>query len=151
VPSLPIKAVTPPANNIADWGSWVIAVGCLAILCFFLIWSWVSQPLGKLIEKGFTKWDAAVARGGSVVERIRQFILSKPAPEEIQAAQNWAARNKEFHKKIVRREHSGNFEADTHALTMQKKALPSYPRLKKASKIRDYFMVVPICLFLSYG
>jgi hypothetical protein len=34
---------------------------------------------------------------------------------------------------------------------MQKKALPSYPRLKKAGKIRGYFIAVPICLFLSYG
>jgi hypothetical protein len=44
VPSLPLEAVTPPANNIADWRSLVvIAIGCLAILCFFLIQSLVSR------------------------------------------------------------------------------------------------------------
>jgi hypothetical protein len=76
IPSLPWESVTPPAHNIADWRSLaVIGIGCLAILCFFFIRRLVSRPLGKLIEKGFAKWDAAVARGGSVVEWIGQFIL----------------------------------------------------------------------------
>src|SRR4030095_16544270 len=79
-PSLPLEAVTPPANNIGDWRSLVvIAIGCLAILCFMLIRAWTSQPIAKLIEKGFAKWDAAVARGGAVVEWIGRFVLSKPA------------------------------------------------------------------------
>jgi hypothetical protein len=73
---------------------------------------------------------------------------SKPAPEQIQAAQNWTAKNKDFDKRIVSGDHSGNFEAETHALTMQKKALPSYPRLKKASQIRAYFIGIPICLIV---
>jgi hypothetical protein len=50
VPSLPLEAVTPPANNIADWRSLaVIAIGCVAFLCFFVIRSLVSRPLGKSI------------------------------------------------------------------------------------------------------
>jgi hypothetical protein len=62
-PSLPVEAITPPAHNIADWRSLVvIAIGCLAILCFFLIRSLVSRPLGELIENSFAKWDAVVAR-----------------------------------------------------------------------------------------
>jgi hypothetical protein len=154
VPSLPLEAVTPPANNIADWRSLaVIAIGCLAILCFFLIRLLVSQPLGKLIEKGFAKWDAAVGRGGPVVEWIGQFILSKPAPEEIKAAQAWTANNAEFDKRIFggdyRNDHE-KFEAAEHALRMQKKALSSYPRVKRASKIRGYIIAVPICLFLAF-
>jgi hypothetical protein len=155
IPSLPWESVTPPAHNIADWRSLaVIAIGCLAILCFFLIRSLVSPPLGKLIEKSFAKWDTAVARGGSVVEWMGQFILSKPAPEQIQAAQEWAAKNSEFDTRVFSgdyRGHSGKFEAEQHALAMQKKALSSYPHLKKASMIRVYFVAAPICLFLSYG
>jgi hypothetical protein len=155
IPSLPWESVTPPADNIADRRSLaVIAIGCLAILCFFFIRRLVSRPLGKLIEKGFAKWDAAVARGGSVVEWMGQFILSKPAPEQIQAAQEWAAKNSEFDTRVFSgdyRDHSGKFEAEEHALTMQKKALSSYPRVKKAGKIRGYLVAVPICLFLSYG
>jgi hypothetical protein len=155
VPTFPEEAVMPPADNIADWRSlMVIAIGCLAILCFFLIRSLVSRPLAKLIEKSFAKWDAAVARGGSIVERIGQFILAKPAPEEIQAAQEWAAKNNEFDKSIVRGDYSGHsdkFDAETHALTMQKKALSSYPRVKRARNIRGYVIAVPICLFLGYG
>ena len=154
VPSLPLEAVTPPANNIADWRSLaLIAIGCVAILCFFLIRSLVSQPLGKLIEKGFAKWDAAVARGGPIVEWIGRFILSKPAPEEIRAAQAWTAKNAEFDKRIFggdyRHDH-GKFEAAEHALRMQKKALSAYPRVKRASKIRGYIIAVPICLFLAF-
>ncbi len=155
VPSFPVEAVMPPADNIADWRSLaVIAIGCLAILCFFFIRFLLSRPLGKLIEKSFAKWDAAVARGGSVVEWIGRFILSKPAPEEIQAAQEWAAKNNEFDRRIVRGDYSGysdKFDADTHVLTIQKKALSSYPRVKRARKIRGYFIAVPICLFLGYG
>lgn len=155
IPSLPWESVMPPAHNIADWRSLaVIAIGCVAILCFFLIRRLVSRPIGKLIEKGFAKWDATAARWGSVVEWMGQFILSKPEPEQIQAAQEWAAKNSEFDKRIVRgdyRGNSGKFEAEQHALAMQKKALSSYPRLKKASRIRVYLVAVPICLFLSYG
>jgi hypothetical protein len=47
--------------------------------------------------------------------------------------------------------HSGEFEANKHAITKQKKALPSYPRLKKARKIRGYFIGIPICLFLAWA
>jgi hypothetical protein len=82
-----------------------------------------------------------------------QFILSRPAPEQIQAAQEWAAKNSEFDTRVFSgdyRGHSGKFEAEQHALTMQKKALSSYPRLKKADKIRAYFIGIPICLFLAW-
>jgi hypothetical protein len=66
VPTFPVEAVMPPADNIADWRSLVvIAIGCLAILCFFLIRSLVSRPLSGLIEKSFAKWDAVVQRGTS--------------------------------------------------------------------------------------
>jgi len=151
-PSLPWESVTPPANNIADWRTLaVIAIGCVAFLCFRLIWLLVSQPLGKLIEKGFVKWDAAVARGGSVVEWVGQFVLSKPAPEEIQAAQRWVANNKEFDKSVVRRDYDHQkFEAVEHALRMQKKALTSYPRVKRAGKIQVYLIAIPVCLFIGY-
>jgi hypothetical protein len=154
VPSLPLEAVTRTANNIADWRSLaVIAIGCVAILCFLLIRSLLSQPLGKLIEKGFAKWDAVVARGGPVVEWIGRFILSKPAPEEIKAAQAWTAKNNEFDKSIFGGDYrydNEKFEAAEHALRMQKKALSSYPRVKRASKIRGYIIAVPICLFLGF-
>jgi len=153
-PSFPWEAVTPPAHNIGDWRSLVvIAIGCLAILCFFLIRSLVSPPLGKLIEKSFAKWDAAVSRE-RVPKWIGQFILSRPSREEIQAAQNWAAKNKEFDERIMRGDYSGhseNFEAETYAITQQKKALPSYPRLKKASNIRAYLLGIPICFLFVWA
>ncbi len=67
VASLPVEAISPPANNIADWRSLVvIAIGSVAILCFFIIRALVSRPLGKLIEKCFVRWDAVVARGGRI-------------------------------------------------------------------------------------
>ena len=44
----------------------------------------------------------------------------------------------------------GKFEAAEHTLRMQKKALNSYPRVKRAFKIRGYIIAVPICLFLGY-
>jgi hypothetical protein len=152
VPTFPVEAVMPPADNIADWRSLVvIATGCLAILCFFLIRSLVSRPLSGLIEKSFAKWDAVVQRG-RVSKWFGQFILSKPAAEEIQATQNWATKNNEFEKRIVSGNYRGNsreFEADKHALTKQKRALPSYPRLKTARKIRAYLVGIPVCLFVA--
>jgi hypothetical protein len=152
VPTFPVEAVMPPADNIADWRSLVvIAIGCLGILCLFLIRSLVSRPFSGLIEKSFANWDAVVQRG-RVSKWIGQFILSKPAAEEIQAAQNWAAKNNEFDKKLVSGDYRGNsrdFEADNHALTKQKKALPSYPRLKTTRKIRAYLLGIPVCLFLA--
>lgn len=153
--SVSIDAVTPPANNIADWRSLVvIAIGCLAFLCFFLIRSLVSRPLGRLIEKGFVKWDAIVARGGRISKWIGQFVLSKPSGEEIRAAQNWAAKNKQFDTRIMSgdyRGQSGKFDAEKHAITKHKKTLPSYPRLKKASRIRLYFIAIPICFLLAWA
>jgi hypothetical protein len=153
-PGFPWEAVTPPAHNIGDWRSLVvIAIGCLAILCVFLIWSLVSPPLGKLIEKSFAKWDAAVSRE-RVPKWIGQFILSKPSREEIQAAQNWADKNKEFDERIMRGDYSGHsekFEAETYAITQQKKALPSYPWLKKASNIRAYLLGIPICFLFVWA
>jgi hypothetical protein len=108
VPTFPVEAVMPPADNIADWRSLVvIAIGCLAILCFFLIRSLVSRPLSGLIEKSFAKWDAVVQRG-RVSKWFGQFLLSKPSAEEIQAAQNWAAKNNEFDKRIVSGDYRGN-------------------------------------------
>jgi hypothetical protein len=155
VPSFPGEFFAPIAHNIADWRSLVvIAIGCLAFLCFFFIRALVSRPLGKLIEKSFVKWDAVGARGGRISKWIGEFVLTKPSAEEIQAARNWAAQNNEFDKRVVRGDysgHSGQFEAVQHAITRQKKALPSYPRLKKAGKIQLYFIGVPICLFLVWG
>ena len=153
VPSFPGEFFAPIAHNIADWRSLVvIAIGCLAFLCFFVIRSLVSRPLEKLIEKSFVKWDAVVARGGRISKWIEQFVLSKPSAEEIQAAQNWTAQNKEFDKRVFTgdyRWHSHEFESTQHSITKQKKALPSYPRLKKAGKIRGYFIGIPICFFLA--
>lgn len=148
LPKFPADSVMPPANNIADWRSLVvIAIGCLAILCFFAIKSVVSRPLGKLVEKGFAKWDSIIARRPSL-EWIGQFVLSKPTPEEIKAASAWADHSNEFDKEICTKQYRlGSYEADDHALRKHKKSLASYPRLKKTAKIRGCFLGVPICLF----
>jgi hypothetical protein len=151
IPSFPMEAVTPPANDLADWRSlMVIAIGCLAMLCFFFIRSLVSQPLGKLIEKGFTKWDAVVARGGSVVEWIGRFILSKPTPKEAQAAQSWAALDRDFGDKVINRDYKVSYEADQHAITMQKKSLlvstSKKGRQNTTLFYRNTYLLFPGCL-----
>ena len=152
VPTFPMQALMPPANNIADWRSLVvIAIGCVAILCFFVIRSLVSRLLRALIEKGFAKWDAVAARR-RVPRWIGLFILSAPSLQEIQTAQKWAAINTDFDKGIVSGDYRGNsraFEAQQHAISKQKKALPSYPRLKTAGKVRAYLIGMPVCLFLA--
>lgn len=146
-----MEAVTPPANNIADWRSLVvIAIGCLAVLCFFLIRSLVSRPLGKLIEQSFARWDAVAARR-SGMGWLAQFILPKPSPEEIRAASGWKQRSDDFDKRIWTKEYLVSYEADEHEIIKHKKSLPSYPRLKRASKIRLYFIGIPICLFLGWS
>jgi hypothetical protein len=85
-------------------------------ICYVALWppilvcaafQLVAWPLGKLIEKSFAKWDAVVQRG-RVSKWFGQFILSRPAAEEIQAAQNWAAKNNEFDKRLVSGDYRGN-------------------------------------------
>ena len=149
-PKFPLEAITPPAHNIADWRSLVvIAIGCLAILCFFLIRSLVSQPLGKLIENSFAKWDTVVARSPSAAW-VAQFILPKPSPEEIRAASVWKQRSDDFDKRIFAKAYLGSYEADEHEIIKHKKSLRSYPRLKRAGKIRAWFLGTPIVLLVAY-
>jgi len=149
VPSFPGEFFAPLAHNIADWRSLVvIAIGCLSILCLFVIRSLVSRPLGKLIEKSFARWDAVFARRPGVAW-VAQFILPKPSLEEIQAASIWKLRSDDFDKRIFTKEYLVSYEADEHEIIKHKKSLPSYPRLKKAGKIRAYFIGIPICLFLA--
>jgi hypothetical protein len=151
VPSVWIEDITPPANNIADWRSLVvIAIGCLAIVCFLAIKSLLSRPLGKLTEKSFERWDAVVAHR-SGVEWLAQFILPKPSPEEIRAASAWKKRSDDFDKRIWTKQYLVSYEADEHEIIKHKKSLPSYPRLKRAAKIRLYFIGIPICLFLGWS
>jgi hypothetical protein len=150
VPTFPMESVMPPMHNIAHWRSLLlIAIGCVAFLSVRLIWSVVSRPLRNLIEKGFVKWDVLSTGHGPIVKWFGQFILSKPTPKEIQAAQSWAAQSKDFDERVMNRDYNVSYEADQHTITMQKKSLPSYPRLKKAGKIRHYFIGIPICFFLA--
>lgn len=150
-PRIPVEAVMPPADNIADWRSLVvIAIGCVAILCFLLVRSLISRPLGALIEKSFIRWDAVVARTSGVAW-VAEFILPKPSPEEIQAAGGWKQRSDEFDKRVWNREYSVSYEADEHQVIKHKKSLPSYPRLKRAGKMRAWFLGTPILLFIAYG
>ena len=149
-PSFPVEAITPPAHNIADWRSLVvIAIGCLAIACFLAIKSLVSRPLAKLIEKAFARWDTAVAHSPGVAW-LAQFILPKPSPEEIRAASVWKQRSDGFDKRIFSTEYLVNYEADEHEIIKHKKSLPSYPRLKRAGKIRAWFLGTPIVLLIAY-
>jgi hypothetical protein len=151
LPKFPVDAVMSPANNIADWRSLVtIAIGCVAIACFLAIKSLFSRPLEKLIEKSFARWDAVIGRASGLAW-VAQFILPKPSPEEIRAATGWKQRSDEFDKRVWNREHLVSYEADEHEVIRHKKSLRSYPRLKRAGKIRAWFLGTPIVLFIAYG
>lgn len=151
LPKFPVHAVMPPANNIADWRSLVvIAIGCVAIVCFLLIRSLVSAPLRALIEKSFARWDAIVARRSNVAW-VAQFILPKPSPEEIRATNAWKERSDDFDKRIWTKEYLVSYEADEHEIIKHKKSLPSYPRLKTGGQIRAWFLGTPIVLLIAYG
>ena len=150
VPGFPLDAITPPADNIADWRSLVvIAIGCLAFLFFVAIKSLVSRPLAKVIEKAYAKWDAVVARNPGVAW-LAQFVLPKPSLEEIRAASTWKQRSDDFDKRVFTKKYFVSYEADEHEIIKHKKSLPSYPRLKRAGKIRAWFLGTPIVLLIAY-
>jgi len=77
--------------------------------------------------------------------------LPKPSPEEIEAAHGWKQRSGEFDKRVWNREYLVSYEADEHEVIKHKKSMPSYPRLKRAGKIRAWFLGTPIVLFIAYG
>jgi hypothetical protein len=81
---------------------------------------------------------------------VAQFILAKPSPEEIRAASVWKQRSDDFDKRILTKEYLVSYEADEHEIIKRKKALPSYPRLKTAGKIRAYLIGIPVGLFFVF-
>ncbi len=137
-------------NDLSDWRNLIaVGIGWVTILCFLLIRSLVSRPLGKLIEKSFTTWDAVAARRPGVAW-MAQFILPKPSPEEIRAASVWKQRSDDFDKRIFTKEYLVSYESDEHEIIKHKKSLPSYPRLKRAGEIRAWFLGIPIVLLIAY-